>query len=79
MIKAVFDIETNGLNPSVIWCIAAKVVGTWGEPEFFEPKDVHKFPQWLEDNNVEVLIGHNIINFDLPVIDKLLYYKWKAE
>jgi len=76
MVKAVFDIETNGLNPSVIWCIAAKIVGTWDEPVSFKPKDVHKFPQWLKDNNVDVLVGHNIINFDLPVIERLLKFKW---
>jgi len=37
MVKVVFDIETNGLNPSVIWCIAAKIVGRWDEPTTFEP------------------------------------------
>jgi len=76
MIKAVFDIETNGLNPSVIWCIAAQIVGSWEEPEFFDPSSVKDFPKWLSDNKVDTLVGHNIIGFDLPVLNKLLDFHW---
>jgi DNA polymerase I-like protein with 3'-5' exonuclease and polymerase domains len=76
MVKVVFDIETNGLNPSVIWCIAAKIVGRWDEPTTFEPSNVRDFIPWLQDNKVDVLIGHNIINFDIPVIEKLLKFRW---
>lgn len=76
MVKVVFDIETNGLNPSVIWCIAARIVGRWDEPTTFEPGNVKDFVPWLRDNNVDVLIGHNIINFDIPVIERLLNFKW---
>ena len=79
MVKVVFDIETNGLNPSVIWCIAARIVGRWDEPTTFEPGNVKDFIPWLKDNNVEVLIGHNIINFDIPVIERLLKFKWWGE
>ena len=78
-IKVVFDIETNGLNPSVIWCIAARIVGRWDEPTTFEPGNVKDFVPWLRDNNVEVLIGQNIINFDIPVIERLLKFKWWGE
>ena len=76
MVKVVFDIETNGLNPSVIWCIAAKIVGRWDEPTTFEPGNVKDFIPWLQENEVEVLIGHNIINFDIPVIERLLNFTW---
>ena len=76
MVKVVFDIETNGLNPSVIWCIAAKIVGRWDEPTTFEPGNVKDFISWLQENEVEVLIGHNIINFDIPVIERLLNFTW---
>ena len=76
MVKVVFDIETNGLNPSVIWCIAAKIVGRWEDPVTFEPGNVKDFVPWLQDNQVDVLIGHNIINFDIPVIERLLKFKW---
>jgi DNA polymerase I-like protein with 3'-5' exonuclease and polymerase domains len=79
MVKVVFDIETNGLNPSVIWCIAARIVGRWDEPTTFEPGNVKDFVPWLRDNNVEVLIGQNIINFDIPVIERLLKFKWWGE
>jgi len=76
MVKVIFDIETNGLNPSVIWCIAAKIVGTWDEPTFFEPFEVKNFPNWLAQNKVDILIGHNIIDFDLPVLKKLIGLNW---
>jgi len=76
MVKVVFDIETNGLNPSVIWCIAAKIVGRWDEPTTFEPGNIKDFIPWLQENQVEVLIGHNIINFDIPVIERLLNFTW---
>ena len=79
MIKAVFDIETNGLNPSVIWCIAVKIVGRWDEPTTFEPGNVKDFIPWLKDNKIDVLIGHNIINFDIPVIERLLKFTWWGE
>ncbi len=79
MVKVIFDIETNGLNPSVIWCIAAKIVGRWDEPVTFEPGNVKDFIPWLQDNKVEVLIGHNVINFDMPVIERLLNFTWWGE
>ena len=79
MVKVVFDIETNGLNPSVIWCIAAKIVGRWDEPTTFEPGNIKDFIPWLQENQVEVLIGHNIINFDIPVIERLLNFTWWGE
>jgi len=71
MTTIVFDIETNGKDPSIIWCIAAKDmslrdVTTWvGE-------EVKLFTKWLEENKCTTLVGHNIIGYDIPVIKKLL-------
>lgn len=71
MATIVFDIETDGKDPSIIWCIAAKDmslrdVTTWAGEE------VKLFPKWLEENKCTTLVGHNIIGYDLPVIKKLL-------
>lgn len=68
-----YDIETDGLDPTVIWCIVAMDVDT---------KSVYKFSD--HDNGLpgisdgvemlrkaSVLIGHNVIGYDSPVIQKL--------
>jgi len=65
--KLVFDIETDGLNPTVIWCLVAI-------------DDKGKFYNYTEDNidegikllqDADKIIGHNILGFDIPVIKKL--------
>ena len=73
--KIAFDIETDGLNPTRIHCIAAKVIGQ-DRTEFWTPETVKYFPAWLVETNAETLIGHNIIGFDLPVLKKLLGFEW---
>jgi len=77
-VKIAFDIETDGLNPSRIHCIAAHVIGQ-DVSEFWTPDRVKYFPAWLVEINAEVLIGHNIIGFDLPVLGKLLGFEWWGE
>ena len=69
--KIVFDIEANGLNPDRVWCIVAHIVGT---EEFFEFHgfSLFDFNEWLLSfDNCEV-IGHNIIGYDIPVLERLL-------
>ena len=64
----VFDIEADGLDPTVLHCIVAIDVDT---------KEVHKFDntQIAEGisllYNAEKLIGHNIIGYDIPAIKKV--------
>jgi len=74
-LKIAFDIETDGLNPTRIHCIAAKVIGQ-DRTEFWTPETVKFFPAWIVEINAETLIGHNIIGFDLPVLKKLLGFEW---
>ena len=70
--KIVFDIEANGLTPDKVWCIVAHIVGT---EEFFEFHgfSLFDFNEWLLgfDEDCEV-IGHNIIGYDIPVLERLL-------
>ncbi len=69
--KIVFDIEANGLTPDRVWCIVAHIVGT---EEFFEFHgfSLFDFNEWLLGfDNCEV-IGHNIIGYDIPVLERLL-------
>ena len=41
--KIAFDIEANGLDPTEIFCIAAKVIGQ-DVSEFWTPDTVRYFP-----------------------------------
>ena len=77
--KAIFDIETDGVNASKVWCIAAQIYGMPWETYFFDPSEVGNFKQWLVDNDIDTLIGHNIIGFDIPVLNKLLDLDWSGD
>ena len=68
MTSLVFDIETDDLNATRIWCLVAQDAHT---------KRVFKYdPDHIEEGiallqKADKLIGHNIIGFDVPVIKKL--------
>jgi DNA polymerase I-like protein with 3'-5' exonuclease and polymerase domains len=63
----VFDIETDDLKATKVWCIVAQDVDT---------NEIFKFPPNKLDDGVRLLqsadrlIGHNIIGFDVPMIKK---------
>jgi len=75
--RLVFDIETNGLLPELttIHCIAFKNIDT-NEIKSFGPKGVEDALLFL--SKATELIGHNIINFDIPAIQKV-YPGWNTE
>ena len=62
----VIDIETNGLNPDTIWCLVAQDVETG---EVF----VMRTGLYLDEliGKYDRIIGHNIISFDAPQIEKI--------
>ncbi len=64
-----FDIETDGLNPSVIHQIT--IIDGTGQVFSYnhETGNFRKGLQHLE--RMQVLIGHNIISYDLPVLRKM--------
>ena len=67
MKEIVFDIEANGLKPDTIWCIVAKPLG---EPVVsFGPSRIKEGIEYLKE--ADVLIGHNILGFDIPVLERL--------
>jgi len=81
MKKLVFDIEANGLNEVVagkkdtylpeatkIWCMSIKDIET-GESLLFEQDNLDAGIQILRD--AELIIGHNIYAFDIPLIERL--------
>jgi hypothetical protein len=68
---AVFDIETDGLFPTKIHCLS-----------FYDetgPKtltDYASMKDWLSKQST--LIGHNIVSYDIPSLERLLGVKIKA-
>lgn len=75
---AVFDIETNGLyhETDKLHCISIKVDD---EPTYvYTSHDVEGSDGDLQEayeilNDADLLVGHNIINFDIPTLAKLGY------
>jgi DNA polymerase I-like protein with 3'-5' exonuclease and polymerase domains len=63
------DIETDGLDPTVVWCIVLQNVDT-KEVITFTPKKVNLFNDWLQKGMT--LVFHNGIGYDVPVMKKLL-------
>jgi len=64
------DIETDGLNPSVVWCIAVQDVDSKQVITFSETT-LGLFKPWLV-SEVDCLVFHNGIAFDVPVLERLL-------
>ena len=69
MTRLVFDVETDGLDATKIWCIVAQDV---------ESKEIYSYgPDKLDDgydllDSADDLVGHNIIGFDIPVIRRIM-------
>lgn len=66
MKRLAIDIETDDLDATTIWCAVTKDIDT-GEVKVW--KAANGLRQYIEDQ--DLLIGHNIISFDLPVLKKL--------
>jgi len=73
MKQFVFDIEANGLNPDKVWCICIQEVGC-DIVYSIHPNGIKtgRFNEWLEEQGECELIGHNIIDYDIPVLERLL-------
>ena len=71
MREIVFDIETNGLDPSKVWLVWAYERDT-KEFVLFSGDTVSTFSQYIKDMGECKVIGHNIIAFDIPVCERLL-------
>lgn len=68
--QTIFDIETNGFyqDCTTIHCIALKRIGIDSDVQLYTQSNINDALDILE--NSEVLIGHNIIQFDIPVLEK---------
>jgi DNA polymerase III alpha subunit (gram-positive type) len=70
MSRVVFDIEADNLLGSVtqIWCIVAKDIDS-GVTRRYSPLDIDEAIRYL--CSADVLIGHNIVTYDLPALWKV--------
>ncbi len=71
--KLCYDIETDGFDATVIWCLVAQNMETGIVYKYSDHDD--KLPS-IQDGisllkNAQVLIGHNIIGFDNVQVDKI--------
>ena len=69
----VFDIETDGLNPRKIHCLSYTTDGK----EYHTVTHHDDMRHLLWDSNG--IIGHNIVRYDIPVLERLLFIKIKAK
>ena len=78
----VIDIETDGLLPDVsrIYCIVCKELSNGKVTKFIGDDCYNKSFQnfYKERKDTLIFIGHNIINFDLRVLSKLIGYNHGA-
>jgi len=73
--KIIFDIEADGLNPNNVWCIVAKELN--GTSHTFDNTQIKEGIKFLQEANT--LIGHNIIGYDIPVLEKLYDAKFNCK
>ena len=73
--KLIFDIETDDLNATRVWCIVAKDLE--GKLYKFSPNEIQDGLDLL--SKADTLIGHNIIGFDLRVLKELHDFDYHGE
>lgn len=66
----VIDIETDGLDPTRIWCIVVKNIGNKDVFSFTDRSSFHSFINDVRATN-PVFVGHNALSFDIPALNKL--------
>ena len=73
MKKFVLDIEANGFTPTEVFCICIKDLQDNSMYSIHQNgANIGRFQMWLEDQGECELIGHNIIGYDIPVLQRLL-------
>lgn len=76
--KCIWDIEADNLLEEVtqVWCHVFRDVET-DEVHTFDPTQLQQAIEFMD--KTDVLIGHNILDYDLRVMEKLYGYTYKGE
>ncbi|NND93572.1 MAG: hypothetical protein HKN45_01835, partial [Flavobacteriales bacterium] len=70
MKRYVFDVEGNGIDPTKLHCLSYGYKGEDGEFIIESVADYDDMRKMLLE--ADVLVGHNIIRWDVPVVERLL-------
>jgi len=65
--RCIWDVETDGLKPSVIWCLCA----IKGDKMYTLEMPTKEMVEELFADVTEH-VGHNLINYDIPAVERLL-------
>jgi len=65
--RCIWDIETNGLKPTVIWCLCAIKDDKMYTLEMPTKEMVEELFADVTEH-----VGHNLINYDIPAVERLL-------
>lgn len=76
--RFVLDIEANGFydEADTIWCAVFRDIDNDVVLPFIAPDGVDLYEMF---DMTDLLIGHNIIDYDLPLIEKLFGVKYSGE
>ena len=74
--KCYFDIETDGLDATKVHCICAMLDNDEMMYNFIGDDSYEQFNRWLVSEDIRVLVAHNGIGFDLPVLRRLSGSDW---
>ena len=76
--KLIFDIEADHLLEQVskVWCIVARDVDT-DEVHTFDPNNIEQGLSFIKQ--ADMLIGHNIIDYDMRVLKKLHGFEYEGQ
>lgn len=83
--RLVFDLEGNNLRDKCtkMWCMVYHNLENGLEGQIDCPEGRISGTQWQEMkwifNSSKIIIGHNIINYDLPVLKKLFGLNYNGE
>jgi len=69
-VRCIWDIETDGLKPSVIWCLCAIKDDKMYTLEMPTKEMVEELFADVTEH-----VGHNLINYDIPAVERLLGVK----
>lgn len=63
------DLEANGFKPDTIWCICTKEYHSKIKRTFLDPLE---FLEYFKEFNPDLVVAHNGIGYDFPVINLLV-------
>ena len=67
----IIDIEADDLNATRVWCIVLRNIETDEVRTFHGPSMWSVFKEWLTLDPEVVLVGHNILYFDIHTLNRL--------